>query len=110
MEILHEIDLGILRGGSILSLVETTLKQIRQIIPCQRARVAVIDETTNEALVFELDFDGDTALGPVLRIPLPPDFRAGFYARNMQLIDDISPLHDVNPRLHSLVNDCLLSL
>src|SRR5258706_15666964 len=36
MEILHEIDLGILRGGSILSLVETTLKQIRQIIPCKR--------------------------------------------------------------------------
>jgi transcriptional regulator with GAF, ATPase, and Fis domain len=110
MEMLHRIDMGILRGGSILSLVETTLKQIRQIIPCQRARVAVIDETTNEALVFELDFDGDTALGPGLRIPLPPDFRAGFDARNMQVIDDIRPLQDVNPRLKQLVNEGLLSL
>src|SRR5258707_1480876 len=110
LEILHEIDLGILRGGSILSLVETTLKHIRQIIPCQRARLAVIDETTHEALVFELDFDGDTAFGPGIRIPLPPDFRAGFDARNMQLIDDIRPLQDANPRLKELVNEGIVSL
>src|SRR5258708_6992926 len=57
LEILRDIDLGILRGGSMLSLVETTLKNIRQIVPCQRARVALIDEATNEALVFDLDYD-----------------------------------------------------
>ncbi len=110
MEILHEIDLGILRGGSMLAVVETTLKHIWQLVPCQRARLAVIDETTNEALVFELDFDGDTTFGPGIRIPLPPEFRAGFDARNMQRIDDIRPLQDANPRLKELVNEGIVSL
>ncbi len=108
MEILHEIDLGLIQGSSIQALVEVTLKHLRQLVPCQRTDVSIMDETTGEALVFAVGLDGDTTLGPGVRVPIPPDVFEGYDARHIRVFDDIRLFQESRPRARRLVNEGLL--
>src|SRR5258708_5173214 len=108
MEILHQIDLGLIQGGSIQALVEVTLKHLRQLVPCQRADVSIMDEATNEALVFAVDLDNYTTLGQGVRVPIPPNVFEGYDERHIRVFDDFRGLQDKMPRARRLVNEGLL--
>lgn len=94
MEILHQIDLGLIQGGSIPSLVETTLKYLRKLIPCQRAVMSIIDELTNEGVIFAVDLDGSSALDKGIRVPVMPQAFEGFDANHTRIIHDFQSLPD----------------
>jgi len=109
MEILHQLDLGLIQGGSIQTLVEVTLKHLRRLIPCQRADVTLLDEAANEALVFAVGLDGDTKLGSGVRVPIPPNVFEGYDERHLRVFEDIRLFQEARPRAKQLVNEGLLS-
>jgi PAS domain S-box-containing protein len=109
MEILHQIDLGLIQGGSIQSLVEATLKYLRKLIPCQRATMAIIDPATNEGLIFAVDMEGDTALGKGIRVPVLPGVFEGLDARHTRIFDDFRSLQDSYPQAKQFVKEGLVS-
>jgi PAS domain S-box-containing protein len=109
MEILHQIDLGLIQGSSIQALVEATLQHLRQLIPCQRADVTIIDGITGEALVFAAGSDTDTQLGAGVRVPIPSNVFEGYDARHIRVFDDIRLFQDTRPRARQLVSEGLLT-
>jgi PAS domain S-box-containing protein len=109
MEILHEIDLGLIQGGSIPALVEVTVQHLRQLIPCERADVMILDETTGEAVIFAVDLNGDTKLDTGVRVPIPPNVFEGYDERHLRVFDDIRLFQETRPRAKQLVNEGLLS-
>ncbi len=112
MSILHQIDSELLKGGSIQALIRTTLKHLRQIIPCQAANVTMIDHETHEGQIFALDFsnDNDTFFTEGVRFPLPADVFDGYDARGVRLFDDIRSLQESSPRVKQLVDEGMVSL
>ncbi len=109
MELLHEIDLGLIQGQSIHELVETTLRHLRGLIPCQRATVAVLDRATNEGIIFANNMDGETVLGQGVRVPVMATGMDGLDPRHMRVIDDIRLLQDPNPQAKLLAQEGLVS-
>lgn len=67
---LRDIDQAILAAQSSEAIAKTTLHHIRQLIPCQRASVAVFDFETQEAMVLAVHVDGKTGLGSGVCFPL----------------------------------------
>ncbi len=110
LEILHEIDRQIVQGEPITRLVETTLKRLRQIIPCQRANLALIDRSTGDAELFAVDIDGETMLNTGTRFPREADFALGFDANHTLVIDDIRPLQEVNSRAKQFASEGMISV
>ncbi|HVO42634.1 MAG TPA: PAS domain S-box protein, partial [Aggregatilineales bacterium] len=108
LEVLRQIDLGLIQGGSIQELVEAALKHLRRLVPCQRADVSLLDETTGEALVFAVNLDRDTALGQGVRVPIPPDVFEDYDARHIRVFDDIRLFQETRPRARRLANEGLL--
>lgn len=82
MEVLHQIDLSLIQGDSISALVDSTLRHLRALIPCQQISVALLNETTHEALL--MTGGSDTTLAP-----LPPGYFESFGAATIRVIDDI---------------------
>lgn len=107
MEILHQIDRGIITATSIESIMEVALQQMRRLIPCQRANVGLIDMVKGEGLLFVVDQDGDTALGQGLRIPISQDFFDGYDARHVKVVPDLRVLQATNPRFKRAVQEGL---
>jgi PAS domain S-box-containing protein len=60
LEILHQIDRAILAVQSPEDIAQAALSHIRQLIPCQRADVSLVDLTTNESMILAVDTDIDT--------------------------------------------------
>ncbi|MBZ0298678.1 MAG: PAS domain S-box protein [Anaerolineae bacterium] len=109
LEILHEIDIGIINADSIQKVVETALRNIRRLIPCQRANVGLIDHEKGEGVIFALALDGDTKLGQGLRVPLQAGLLEGYDTRHLKVVEDLRSLQESNPRFKQGVNEGLLS-
>ncbi len=109
MEILHEIDKGIINSMSIQSVVEIALKQVRQIIPCQRVSLMLLDDKTNEWLIFVADSDADTPLGTGIRIPNLSTPLEQFRVERIVVNDDLRLMRDPSPAIQQLIKEGLLS-
>ena len=83
LEILHQIDLGIINASSIPQVVEAALTHIQQLIPCQRVILAVVDNNADEWLTFALAIHSSTDLGNGTRVRIPPDWFEGFNAEHI---------------------------
>src|SRR5258708_6882170 len=105
LEILHEIDSGIIEATSIQALVGAALKHVRQIIPCQRVILVVVDDPTDEWVAFAVDINHPTELGEGTRVRIPPNWFEGFGAGNARLIDDIRLMRETHPRYQQLLNE-----
>jgi PAS domain S-box-containing protein len=105
MEILHEIDTGIINATSIQEVVDTAIKHTHDIINCQQIGVALFDFTTNELNVFALDLNAPSMLATGNRYPIPPGYLEGFGANTVRVIDDIQLLSDANPTHTRLVQE-----
>src|SRR5664279_3918545 len=109
MEILHEIDLGLIQGGSIEAIVEGALKHLRQLIPCQQAGAVLFDFTTSEVIVFAIDFKSPSAIARGNRLPLPPGFLEEVATRPVTVIDDLQLIHEPSPTYQQLIKEGLRS-
>jgi signal transduction histidine kinase len=57
LELLHEIDRGLLSAHSAQEIAMGALTRIRQLIPCQRASITLFDFTLNQAEFLVTSFD-----------------------------------------------------
>ncbi len=110
LEVLHNLDMGLIQGTSIPELIQTTLGHLREIIPCQGANVTMIDRAAHEGQIYALDFTDDTFFGAGARFPLPPDVYDGYDERGVRIFDDIRLLQESSPRAKRLVEEGHLSL
>lgn len=93
LEILHEIDIGIIEAQSTEGVIQSAVKHIRQVIPCQRAGVFLFDQEKKEILAYVLDLTGTSEMTPGLRAPMLPDaWFADFNAKHIKVIDDLLAL------------------
>ena len=60
LEILHEIDRSLLSAHALQDLALNALVRIRQLIPCPRASVTLLDFEKREASFLTADFEGKT--------------------------------------------------
>lgn len=107
MEILHQLDRGIINADSIEAIIAAALQHIRRLIPCQRANVGLLDMAKGEGVLFVVDDEGSTALGQGLRVPISSDFFDGYDARHMKVVPDLRVLQATNPRFQQAVKEGL---
>ncbi|MBC7814483.1 MAG: PAS domain S-box protein, partial [Burkholderiales bacterium] len=110
MKILHEMDAGIIEARSTEQLVETTLKHIRQLIPCLRASVILFDYENNVARFFAIDLTGVSTvdLGTTIPIP-PPGWLEEFSATKVKVVDDLLALPDPLPAYKQAIKEGMRS-
>jgi len=109
LEILHQIDRGIIEATSIQAVVEAALKYIRQLIPCERVILGLVDDATDEWIVFAIAMDGVTELGQGTRVRIPPNWLEGFDAGNARIIEDIRAMQEIQPRYQQLLKEGMVS-
>lgn len=109
MEILHNIDIGIINAKSIQAIVEVALKHIRQLIPCRRAAVILFDWTTEEWLIFADDVDAPSSLHRAVRRPIPPGWNEGFGTAQTRVLADLRLAQPVMPIYKQLIAEGLVS-
>jgi PAS domain S-box-containing protein len=109
LEMLHTIDLAIIRGRSLQELIQSTLTNLQQLIPCQRANVTLIDETTGEGRVFAVVSDITTDVGRGTRILIPPGWLEEFGAGHTRIIPDLRVVADLPPAYEQLAHEEMVS-
>ena len=109
MEILHKIDAGIINATSTQEIVETALKHIRQLIPCQRASVVLFDRDIGEALVFANDSNLPQSLNKIQRTLLLPGLEEGFEGKTTRIIEDLRLVHPQMPAYKPLIEAGMVS-
>lgn len=111
MEILHEIDRGIIEAQSIEAIIHSALRHIRQIIPCQRAGIALFDWENNEVVAYALDVPSGSASVPGLRGPMvSAAWLAEFNTKRVKIVDDLQSLADPLPIYHYAMRDGIRSV
>lgn len=108
MEILHRIDFGIINAQAIPDLINPTLSELRQLIPCQEVNIGIIDEITNEWVIYAAVSDRQTFVGH--RVPSHPDLLKGFDDRNMCFTRDIRLVIEEYPFAKQWLDQGLVSL
>ena len=84
LNILSEIDQGILAAKSPESVARVVVNHIRQFIPCRRVGVTLFDFEANEAVLLAVDDSDGTELTQGIRISLEPfehEIKAGRQGR-----------------------------
>lgn len=109
MEILHEIDRKIIEASSIQTLLSSIVTRLRQLIPCQRVGVAMIDMIANESVMYAVDVSQPSAIGVGLRSTLAPDWRVGFDDDHIRVIDDLRLLPNPTAGYQQLMREGILS-
>ncbi|MBK8027070.1 MAG: PAS domain S-box protein [Chloroflexi bacterium] len=111
LEVMHQIDLGLLHGGSIEELIAATLRELRTVIPCRRVSVGLIDESANEMVVFAGDLDGPSEVAKGHRVPLPPpDWSVSFRADGLLLIPNVHAMTDPPATYRIAINEGMVSI
>ncbi len=70
LRLVNEIDRAILSAQAPAHVAGSTLRALRQLIPCQRASVLSFDYEHAEIRVLAVDVEGETALDTQTRFPL----------------------------------------
>lgn len=109
LEILHQIDLHMIEAKSIQALVDSVLKPLRRLIPCQSISVEIIDAETRERLVFALDFSDGSVLDQGLGIPISTEFFGGDDARHIHISGDLRLMQESSSRAKQLTSEGIVS-
>lgn len=96
LSVLHEIDRVILAVQSVDSILHTVLGFIRELIPCERSSVVLLDHKRQELEVFAVDHDGKTAVLSTQHMPLEPQNIQAWAQGEPSLVDDLSQLPQQN--------------
>ncbi len=74
LEILRDIDAGVLAARSPAAIAQAAVERIPQLLPSHRASVALFDTAAGEAHVLAAHTDGTTEVGTGARVPLEAAF------------------------------------
>ncbi|MBK8027470.1 MAG: PAS domain S-box protein [Chloroflexi bacterium] len=110
IEILHDIDVGIINAQTVQSIVETTVWNLRRLIPCQQVRVSLFDETATEATIFAVDSEPGSFIQVGNRHPLPSGFLDLFDAGTVRVIDDLQDQVEMRARYKRLLDEGIRSV
>jgi signal transduction histidine kinase len=94
---LREIDRDILEALSPAVIAQTALKQVRQLIPCQRANITLFDFEAQEAVVFAADVEHGATVQPGIRQSLDPALVTHLEQGKLLVVEDTLAL--VQPSL-----------
>ncbi|RPI49040.1 MAG: PAS domain S-box protein, partial [Chloroflexi bacterium] len=70
LQLLREVDQGILAARSAEEIAEKALPRARQVLPCRRASVAVFDFEAGKAKLLGVDAQAETVIGQGQELPL----------------------------------------
>ncbi len=68
--LLHDIDQAILSGQPSETIAAVTLQRLRQLVPCRRTGVVLLNFVNKEATLLAIDVGGETLLTPGLCGPI----------------------------------------
>ncbi len=108
VEMLHEIDIGIISARSIHDLAEAALKRIRRIIPCQRVSMRLLDDNRKEWLVFAVETASNTFVREGTRFPVQPGTLKHFNRTPVEVFDDLNQLGEPPPTISVLIDEGLV--
>ncbi|MBX3083518.1 MAG: PAS domain S-box protein [Anaerolineae bacterium] len=89
MEILHQLDLGIVGSKSIDEVVNHALKHMLGLFNCQQIGVSLFDFATNTSLLYAANSLAPSELVVGERYPIYPQFLTNFGADSLIIIDDL---------------------
>ena len=92
LEILHEIDLGIINATSIAEIMTGVLKQIRPLFGCEQASALLFDLPKNEVFILAMESTSPSLITEGGRYPLSPGFLEGFDSQQVSVINDLETL------------------
>lgn len=81
LQLLREVDKGILAARSAEEIAEKALPRARQVLPCRRASVAIFDFETGKARLLGVDSADETTLEQGRELPLEESWPIGQLAR-----------------------------
>ena len=94
LRLLHNMDQAILEARSLEAIAQVVLSHIRQLVPCQRTSVTLLDQETREVTILAVN--ADVASGPQLqagtRLPLHLVADAEQLQRGGRLVADVDTL------------------
>ncbi|MFZ4662535.1 MAG: PAS domain S-box protein [Caldilineaceae bacterium] len=96
LEILHEIDLGIINATSIAEIMTGALKQIRRLFGCEQASALLFDLAKDEVLILAMESTSPSLIKEGERYPMSPGFLESFAAQQISVIDDLATLPSTN--------------
>lgn len=70
LRLLHNMDQSILEAPSLGAIAHVALSHIRQLIPCQRASIDLLDQATQEITVLAVNADGGPQIQAGMHVPL----------------------------------------
>ncbi len=105
LEILHEIDTGIIKANSTKAIAEAALQHILDLIPCQHASITLIDDATHEWVFYVVDSDSPTKISQDTRIPIEPDVINTLSTEPIKVIDDFELMPEPDPTTKLMLND-----
>lgn len=89
LSILHEIDRVILAVQPVDSILHTVLGFTRELIPCERSSVALLDYKRQELEIFAVHQSETTAVSPSQRLPVDPQQEQTWAQGKYTLINDL---------------------
>jgi PAS domain S-box-containing protein len=111
MELLHEIDRGIIEAQSTAAILTFTLKRLQELIPCQRAELVVFDQEKNDAQVFAAEINDLPDVSAGLRRPIAPaDWIASFGPDRIKVIGDLREPPEIIPIYEQPLKDGMRSI
>lgn len=104
LEILHQIDQAILAAQSPDEIAKAALVYIRQLVPCLRASLILLDFEAQEAMVLLVDTDHETGFDTGKRLPLNTYTIGGeLWEGKAHIEEDIQSLSDPSPMEQALL-------
>jgi PAS domain S-box-containing protein len=110
MELFHKIDQALIQGGSLQQLFATALKNLRELIPCQRAIVALRTGNGDQMRLFAVDLAQDEIEMPDSPFVAPDHPFPQFETNHVIRIPDLRLLLTLDSRLQQLVEQGMVSL
>lgn len=110
LKIFHKIDVGLRAGDSAQALIDITLQELRQLVPCQRASVLLLNPTKDCGYIFALEVNNPTVLQPGVTVPIPADWFTHFDANHVQVIHDLRTLQNGHPPDEQLIKEGIVSV
>jgi PAS domain S-box-containing protein len=102
LEILREIDQGILTAQSTQAIAQAAVSRIRQLIPCQRVGVILIDAGTAEAEIAAFDAAIESQIPADIHLELDEqqDMVEQLFRGEMVAFEDLSARGEIFETLH----------
>ncbi len=109
MTLLHHIDAGIIAAKPVPELIKETIHELRELIPCQRIAVILVDEVTQELVIYAEDSDVENPFN-TMRLPPSPDLFATFAVDHTCYYEDLREVQDRYDFAKNAIKRGLLSL